>query len=338
MASADLLVLDNGESLTGQTSRIDDGILVFRTSLAGQMMVPVDTIKSLSTDANLILTLQDKQVFYGRLTEKEAKPYLQPIDGGGQRPIDLAQIAEAMPIPSPPQSALDSPGAMAEWKSSLESGFVQHSGNKTYGDAFARAQVSHAGPRADLRANLFLERADTDEFPRVFRGQAELRRMGESDFQPFASFQAERDTNAALNLRTGLTLGLNAKLLDTGDQSLEALAGLNAAYEEWDAANSEAAIAGMDLSKTGTELNVHLGLRFARALWGNGIFTGDVTLLPALSELGDLRARSEAAIMFPVYKRLQLRLNLLVDYDSHPEFRDLNRWDASFGAGLHVDF
>jgi hypothetical protein len=341
-ASADLLVLSDGESLSGQTVRIDEGVLVFRTSLAGQMMVPVDTLRTLTTDANLMLTMRDDQVLYGRLAVKEDQPCLRPIDGGEARPIDLANVVEALPIPSPPSAALESPDSLAAWKASLETGVQQRTGNQTYADAFGRVRLSRESEKSSFRSDLLLERADADDFPRLFRGESELLRRGDRPSQPFAAFQAERDTSAALALRTGLSLGLSHALASGGGQSLEALTGVNVAYEEWDAADLRESqngfFLGEDRSSSGSELNLHLSLRYARAFLQNSTLTSGLTLFPALSDLGDLRARTETAFSLPLTQRLQLRLNLLVDFDNDPQFRAMKKWGASVGAGINVDF
>lgn len=341
-AQADLLLLADGESLSGNALRIKEGVLVFRTSLAaGQMMVPMDTVKNLSTDGNLVITLKDNQTVYGRLSEKDGAAQLLPIDGSAMRPIELTQIVEALPIPRPPQNALESKDALDQWKASLETGYQQRSQNQSYADIYSRLNVSRQDPTSQFQANLFLERADTGDFPRLLRADAEIQRAGQGA-QPFIALQAERDTDIALNLRTGLTLGLRKPLLENDPQALNARLGVNAAFEDWNASLQRDARNWLNSPgnnpKTNAELNLHLGLRYAQSLFGRTTLTGDIALLPALSQLGDLRAYSETALAIPVTDRLQLRLNLRIDFDNQPEYRAMDKWGASVGAGIHVDF
>ena len=88
-ASADVLVLDSGESLSGSLIRIKEGTLTFKTSLSGQMMVPVDTVKSLVTDKNYVVTRGDGATRYGRFSSRDAASVLIPLNGADAEPVDL---------------------------------------------------------------------------------------------------------------------------------------------------------------------------------------------------------------------------------------------------------
>lgn len=100
-ARSDLVVLENGESLSGALVRVRDNTLVFRTSLGGQMMSPMTNVKSLVIDGPLYIRMVDGQVFYGTLTVKEGAPVVLPLDGTPAVPISLENIQETLAIPKP---------------------------------------------------------------------------------------------------------------------------------------------------------------------------------------------------------------------------------------------
>jgi len=342
-ARADLLVLDSGESLSGTTIRVAEGTLVFRTTLAGQMMVPMDQVYALTTAANLFVGMADETVHYGRLAMRDKQPRLLPLDGREARPIDLAQVNEAIPIPSPPGSGeADYEARLAEWRATIEAGVQWHGGNRDHLDLISRLELSRKSETSSFESDVLMERADPDDFPSFIRGEAELRGRGDRPLQPYLQARAERDTDAALDLRAGLSLGVIRPLLENGAHGLDALAGLDYTHEEWDPAplrsNEGPVLFAGDSQRTTGELNLQLGLRYSRALFGSGTLNGDVVFYPALTNLGDLRARSQTALTFPLSTRLRLRLDLLIDFDNQPEFHGLNEWDAAVGASVRVAF
>jgi hypothetical protein len=147
---------------------------------------------------------------------------------------------------------------------------------------------------------------------------------------PFFELRTDRNIDAALALRGELSLGVRWPLLDPKDRTLAAYAGVTAIYEDWD---SPAALYSRYRGVDGGEVELQLGLRYA-----DGRFREELTVYPSLSELGDIRIRSNASYTMPFTPRLRLRLDLLVDYDNAPPFPGLSEWEAALGASLRVDF
>jgi hypothetical protein len=57
-----------------------------------------------------------------------------------------------------------------------------------------------------------------------------------------------------------------------------------------------------------------LTLRYARALFKGGRISENLLVYPSITELGNLRARSESVVSFPFTSRLRLKLDLLLDF------------------------
>ncbi len=340
---ADVLVLQDGESLSGRLVRVQEATLVFRTSLSGQMMMPMDTVRTLSTDQHLVLSLADGQVKYGRFQTQQGKPHWRPIDGAAVHPIDLAAVQEAMPIPRDPGSTSKPlEKDFRQWRSALETGMHWRTGNVDYAEPFARLEVSRDTPGAALDAEVVVERADSDAFPQVLRGNARLRGDADAGAAPYGEIAIERDMPAALDVRTGLSLGLYRNFLSDSAQELAGVAALQGAYEHWDDSDVRGGRGAPVFAKDGKEdhgeLNLHLALRYARTFLKNGTLSEEVAFYPSLTDLGAFRAESETALSFPVTNRLKLRLDMLIAYDSAPEIGGLDHWDSTFGAGIRFDF
>ncbi|HNT87672.1 MAG TPA: hypothetical protein PKL84_07380, partial [Candidatus Hydrogenedentes bacterium] len=104
IVDADVVKLNDQDTLTGSVVRIVEGTLVFRTSLAGQVMAPMDTLRGLTTDANMVITLTGDKVLYGKFRNTPEGQQVVPLDGGPPAPLVLAEVAEAMPIPATAES------------------------------------------------------------------------------------------------------------------------------------------------------------------------------------------------------------------------------------------
>ena len=100
---SDLLTLQGGETLTGTLLRIRSGTLVFRTSLEGQMMLPLDRARSLSTVNAFSLKMSDGRMLIGRFSQEEQQQLLLPPDPALPVFLVLEEIAEALPIPATTQ-------------------------------------------------------------------------------------------------------------------------------------------------------------------------------------------------------------------------------------------
>lgn len=96
-----MVVLNNGESLSGTFSRIRENTLVFRTSLQGQMITPLDNVRTLSAGTPLYISMMDDRVYYGRLAVHENGQVIHPLDGGAPIRITVSDIQDTLPIPTP---------------------------------------------------------------------------------------------------------------------------------------------------------------------------------------------------------------------------------------------
>lgn len=96
----DLLTLQNDETLSGTLLRIRNSTLVFRTSLEGQMMLPVDRAKKLTTQNIFSIQLQDGGMLIGRFGQKEGAQVLFPPDPTASLSLSLEKVVEALPVPT----------------------------------------------------------------------------------------------------------------------------------------------------------------------------------------------------------------------------------------------
>ena len=341
-AHADSVTLSSGETFTGQLSRIVEGTLVFRTTLSGQMMVPMDTVQRLSTERNFVVSLTDKRVHYGRLDvgKQDGHEQLVPIEGGSPIPFSLAEVTEAVPLRSAPA---ESPGNATPSTSGLamdvEAGARWREGNEGRVEPVGRLQLSGGEEGSRLTADVEVAHSGVDEAP----GYASANLLVEDvsgATGPYGRFEALRNADAALAVRARLGLGLRHLLYEDDAASLALYAGGAAALEHWDAGlvpNDRERFWASDTKST-ESLELELGLRYSQAVFGNSRLEGSVGVYPSLTEPGEFRASSDAVLRVPLNSAVQLRLNLRFYYESDPPFARLDPWETSVGAGFAVEF
>lgn len=328
-ARADLLVLEGQESLSGRLVRVREGSAVFRTTLQGQMMAPMEHVEALSTEGDYVVTFQDESVQYGRFVIEEGKTLLQPIAGGDAGLLNLKTVLEATLLPR----SQGGEGDQGATTLSAQLGAQVRSGKSSAVEPVVGLSMGNRSGQNQLQGDLSVERADAEAFPAWLRGQLEWR-SGGGAWGPFAHLNVLRDRDNALNVRGEASLGLGRVLAswNGGDEnSLYALAGVNLSYEDW-----QSAISGGEKSET--EAGLRLGLRYARSISGGSELSSSLDVVPSLTDFGAFRAGAGAALLLPMSDRLYLRLHLLIEYDEERALREVDRWNSSVGASVRFGF
>ena len=333
-ASADVLVLDSGESLSGALIGIKEGTLTYKTSLSGQMMVPLDTVKSLVTDKNFAVTLADGSTRYGRFSGKEAASVILPLNGADAEPVDLRGLKEAILIPSSPSAPSLMGGPVGEGRqASADLGVRFHTGGKDGVAPVLRGELGGRDDKAAWSLGIAGSADDTRGGLDYLNAEARVKGVG-SGLNPYLWAGLDRDTNQALSLRGHLALGLYKAFIPTTNNTLDAYMGLDVAREQGNP-NEVNASGGTERR---SDVALHLGLRYYNLLSRHLTLIGALDLFPGLSDLGGLRATTEASVLFPLNERLRLRLDFRVGYDSNPVVGGVSKWSASVGAGVGVNF
>ncbi len=334
---ADMVTLESGETLSGSVLRVEDGVLVFRTSMAGQIMAPMDTLKALSCDTSLMLTLDDGTALYGRLIQQDGRGLFAPLDRTGPKPITLARISSALLIPNTPSDTPMSRETLQEWRTSVQSGVLIRDIRPGEAESVRRISAERDWADAAVSSELLTEQTRTGEAPGLLRGRVSATGDIDAPTAPYAELEAERDLPRALEMRTGLSLGLLGRILETPHQQLAAAAGLGMTHETWTEEGPWRAAAARDAS--GSEPHMQIGLRYQRAFIGKSELSSRLSFYPALPGGREWRARSEAALTLPVIpSKLLLRLNVLLDYDNPPGLAAPQDWKTEFGASIGIRF
>jgi Protein of unknown function, DUF481 len=383
---ADTLRLDRDDTLHGNLIEISDGIVVFRTELAGQLIIPLRRAREITTVLPFEIELADGRALLGRLEYDRAGGHSCSEVGGEDRPVTLADIAVMRPLATKPQG--NTPAAL-HTESTLPldgtwaTGFLQRWGNLNYGAPFAKLTLLHESERFHFHSTAMFEAADEDSFPRLFRLANQWHFQPEQRNRPFLGVSLERDTDAALDLRADMAVGVERRFIAREFHSFEGDVGLNVSSEYYDreslwresgptfddtlrelqgaillnqllnsARGGGSGDSARDFGRFAAfsyyaeedrrvqeqDLSFRLRLHYRRIFPKGSSIAEELQIFPSLSNPGALRARSESSIQVHLAPRLNLKLNLLVDYDDEPVFSELDQWRTSVGASIVLDF
>lgn len=121
VATADEIIMQNGDRIQGRVVSLSSGKLVFNTPYAGDIKVDWSQVAKLTTDEPLVVVLDNKEVLKGKVvTSTDGKLMIEPESGTPGSPVKMAQVNKLHP-PKPP----------ATWKvgASVSAGASRNSGN-----------------------------------------------------------------------------------------------------------------------------------------------------------------------------------------------------------------
>ncbi|MBI4558327.1 MAG: DUF481 domain-containing protein [Candidatus Hydrogenedentes bacterium] len=395
----DILVLRGGDHLTGEFLRIGEGVLTFRTTLAGRMVVPLDQVQSLRTSSNLRVSFMDGITLTGQLSSREGANVLVPDGDQPVRSIDLTTIAEAAPAPAmsepPPNLIPELP--RRESGGAFETGVLWRASYRDSTQPFTRLTFEVSTDRYEFFSTILLELADEDAFPQFFRALAEWKFRTADETYPELSVGLEpkgvsregmtlngfyrelmvgleRNLDQGLFFRSDLSFGLGYAFAESEKQGLTGEVGIQTTLEYYDAEGllvdedaealrrSARLLARLDLSNGGDltrsfgklwnfayyaeedrrreelDFGLRLHLEYRRQWLRRSTLTESLLLYPSFADGAELRARSESTLVIPVASDLKLKLDLIIDFESDPEFRGVDEWRSAIGAGLVWNF
>jgi hypothetical protein len=210
IASADELILNNGDRLTGKVLGLVGGVISFKPALAGEVKIAVSDIRSLSTEGPVKVVLPDRSVVNEPLAVGE--PGRVRI---GDRDLALAELR-----------AINPPGARWTGKAGLGVSLINATQDDTKIDFLLNMVRMGTKARFALDAGYFYGRSEeettTDNW--FVGGEYNFARSGRVYAVANARVQSDKIQN--LDLRTILGGGLGYIASDRPDWKFRAEGGL----------------------------------------------------------------------------------------------------------------
>jgi putative salt-induced outer membrane protein YdiY len=328
-ASADQVILNNGDRLTGVIRKYDDQKLYIKTDYSGEITIKWSAISKVVGDKPLHIERLDASVVIGNSI----------VANGADMTIE--STPERVTLPAKSVKAIRSNSEEISYQESLRRGWwnTWHGGGNL-GFALARGNTETTNislglaterKTIDDKLSLYSNsvyamdgRSDSTTANDIRGGLRYDRNLGTRLFG-YGSGDFEHDGLQALTIRSVIGTGFGYHAINTKSTSLDLLAGGAYTLEDYD---------------TGVTNNLgttSLGLQYAKTVNGTTTFTHKAFVLPYLNSLGDYRATFDLGMATKISRLLTWQVNVSDHYVTNP-LPTFNENDLLLTTGIGVTF
>jgi hypothetical protein len=319
----DVIVLKNGDHVTGEVKSLEYNRLKVSTSHMGTIYIEWDKIAAIETEQYLLLERTDGRRYYGQLKpgEPEAKLRIQGAPEGQAEVLDMALVVRAQPIEGGKvidrldgyvSAGLDVAKANNRNSVDLAAGLSSRTRQREWGlDGSLNLTDDSSGETS--------ERYDLDFSYRQF--------MRHRDFyQGFAGL--ERNTELDLNLRASVGGGPGRYFVQNDHAEWVGGLGLAYSHENYTGGETVDSVEGVLVTS----------FRLFRYDFPETDVAGSLALLPSLTESGRLRAEGDLRAKYEFVDDLYFEVKLYGSYDNKPPLADSEQSDYGLTTSLGYSF
>jgi putative salt-induced outer membrane protein YdiY len=315
-ASADQVVLKNGDRFTGSITESDAKNLVIKTEFAGTITVVREAVSGIIAEQPLYLTLKDSQVVVGTVTtEGESLAVKTESTGTVRLPkssVESIRNKETQTAYLAELDRLRNPGLGDLWAGSADVGFSLAQGNAETGAFSAGVTAVRATTRDKISAyytqlyarNSTTGTAVTTANAKRGGGRYDLNLNSRSFVFGFGDL--ENDEFQALDLRLVLGGGLGWHAVKTERTVFDVFGGGSMNREYF----------STGLERTSGEVLV--GQELTHKLSGRAMLRERLTFHPNMSETGEFRLNFDTSVIVALGSRLGWHVTFSDRYLSNP--------------------
>ena len=318
-AQAEVVLLKNGDRLTGEWVRVNDGKLVFKAEDIGEVTIPVAKMKSFATEKVGVALLKNGKAYRGSPALDDSGDWVLSLNGG-RLSLSAASVEAIYPqevyLPREPEEG-QRPWRL--WHGTGNLGYSLVRGDSraaTTAISFAatRKQPDLPGLNEKFRThymfNLLFANTQTLSSPRVSANSASSGLRQDFLFSPtnfvFLMAQLDHIEAQSLNLRQTYGSGLGHDLLKHPHTVFSFLGGLTFVKEDFFGKVGRQNVEGL----LGERTTLHLTERVR--------FDHLLNFYPALSSAGQYRFDSSSTLSTKLISRLALTTGFTDRYLSNP--------------------
>lgn len=320
----DVVVLRNGDHLTGEVKGLSHGQLTFKTDTMFTVSIKWEHVASLKSDQYLEIELSNGLKYFGRASQVSEQGRVLTLAAGEDVDpweLELAQVVRVSPI------------EQGDWIQRLKGNV---SAGYSYTKASAVTQFNFAGGlRLRTRKNQWtLDGATTvtqqqnNPNSERFNVTGEYRRFLEDKRFWAAWLTAESNDELGLVLRTTLGAGYGAFMIQNSQHELAWLVGSNVSRE--------------DFSDEPEKVNIEavFGLRYD--LYRFSPLSADIgaslIVYPSITEAGRVRSEGNLYTRYEIVKDLYWEISLYGSADSEPGETAKSNYDYGIVTSLGYSF
>jgi putative salt-induced outer membrane protein YdiY len=303
----DVLVMKNGDRLTGEIRGLQHGELSFKSDyMKDSVRLDWKRVERLESQDQFIVALANGRRYAGRIEkiegEKGAKSEFRIISD--KESFEVSQ-SEVITIQQREASF------WKQWTGSIDYGF-SFSGANSQATSSASADVAYNTPTYAIDLSTSSQLTAQSKGPNTarytFTGQ--YTRNLTQNWLYAGLFDALKSDRQLLNLRTIYGGGLGRRLLQTDTTSLLALGGLVYTHEDYFPQP------GIEPVRNNGES--FLGLAFSTFRFRTMDITSHALIFPSLTDPGRVRLSTQSNLRFEIVRRLFWDFGLYENFDSRP--------------------
>ena len=328
-AAQQILVLSNGDRLTGELTEISGSDWVFKLA-GGEVKVPATEISSFIATDPIGVRLADGSIVAATVTTAGNQLQLTLTDGTSRTIslADLAAVGDAGNLEAlrPIEIGLFKPFSKF-WGATVAFGFSNNSGNsKSRGLAFSfDIERASSKDRQTIKGGLSREFApgasgDLETNVEKYFGSLRLDVFIVSRLFVFGFAGYDRDRFQDLDLRQNYNLGLGYQLIETAKTDLRFYGSGGARLEKYTSGGN------------GSTSVLGLGGGYKQKL-GPIVFDWTVAYTPSLEDGADYRVVSDASLTTTIFEGLGFRIGSRNEYNNSPQ-QDVEKHDWLFTTAL----
>ncbi len=317
---ADEIILKNGDRLSGKLVSMEEGKLIFNTSYAGDITVNWSEIKTIKTDGQAAILLNNGSLIKGALQPtKDNKVMVDTSSSLGTPPLDLGEVAAINPELLPQEVKLT---GRADVAIALRSGNTDTSTYNLSGEIQARSKKS----RYTLGGEYNREEDHDKTTVNNWLAYAKYDHFLTEKLYGYVNTVFEKDKMADLNLRSSIGLGLGYQVWESEKTNLALEAGLSYVNEDYDV--------GSDSNYAAFRWSVD----FDRYIWDDFLqffhfHEGTI----GLEDTSDITIRSRTGLRMPLKNGFSANMQYNWDWDNTPA-PGKDSVDEAFIVGLGYEF
>lgn len=337
-SAADLVLLANGDRLSGQIISADDKTVVLKTAYAGQVKIDRSAVQEIQTQAPLYVTLTEGAVIVARVESSASLVRLVQPDGL-VKAVPAAQVSavreqSAQRAWAREQERVKYPGLTDFWRGSITFGIAASSGNAKTTTLNTTGSAARDAGKNVMNLNfsqLYATQSTTEPFGATanrISGSFRIDRRANHRLFLYGVNAYDYDKFLALDLRSVLGAGLGFKPWASRKGSLEFSSGGNWNREKFSREEGPLVRHAGELA-AGQELNYQM-LSKLKLLERSGFF-------PNLTNRGAYRVNMDASAAVPIMKWLEWTLGFNDRYLSNP-LPGKRRNDSVLTMGVRASF
>lgn len=309
-AGADEIFFKNGDRLTGQILRLEDGLMTFQSRALGEVKFNVSELESFKSDQPLDVRLRDGTTT--RAAVADAREGTVKVGPGtpAAREVPVGDVRAINPKEG--------------WSGSVLAGLVVTRGNSDTENANAELNLERRRVNDRVTAGatyLFGRQRDPQTGETTTTAENwNVRGKYDSFYSPrlygYVNGRAEQDNVADLDLRLTPGVGLGYQFVERADLKLSAEAGVTYVYEKFSAPEEASTT---EFREHNEYLSGRLAYKIERHLYSDRVtLFHDAEYLPSFRDIEDYLINANAGMRVGVMGPMFLEYKLTLTYDAIP--------------------